>query len=49
MPGEIPEVLGQVTGELRLDRLGDAAVQGHPVGSASDASTASRVSAWANR
>jgi hypothetical protein len=28
---EIPKMLGQITGVLRLDRLGDAAVRGHPV------------------
>ena len=40
-------MLRQVTGKC-LDRLGDAAVQGHPVGSAERPSTASRVSAWGN-
>ena len=34
-------MLEQVTGELRLDRLGDAAVQGPPVGSVERPSTAS--------
>ena len=32
MPGDVGEVLGQVAGELRLDRLGDGAVQRDPVG-----------------
>jgi hypothetical protein len=33
VPGKIPKMVRQVTGELRLDRLRDGAVQGQPVGS----------------